>query len=76
MRTQARPVRHEDGGRSPTPERPNQIKSNSDLVNELIANLNGLAHIDLSSFANSNLSHLLKATNHLKLAQSEFQMAK
>jgi hypothetical protein len=52
-------------------ERPGQqARSNSALVHELISNINGLANIDLTSFAgnNDNLTHLLKATNHLKIA--------
>jgi hypothetical protein len=52
-------------------------KSNTELVSELITNLSGLANIDFSSMTNNgNIGHLLKATNHLKIAQNEFQMAK
>jgi hypothetical protein len=54
-----------------------QPKTNNDLVSELMQNLSGLANLDFSNFGcNNNLQHLLKATNHLKQAQSEFEMAK
>jgi hypothetical protein len=48
-----------------------------ELVNELALNLNGLANIDFSKFGGNaaNLSHLMKATNHLKMAQNEFENA-
>lgn len=52
-------------------------KSNNDLVSELMSNLSGLANIDFANFAGGqNLQHLLKATSHLKQAQTEMTMAK
>ena len=40
-----------------------------DLIKELADNLNSLVNFDLSGISNSyNLQHLLKATNHLKIA--------
>lgn len=67
----------EEAPNSSVERKAHQQVTNSDLVNQLIDNLNGLANMDLAGFAgNTNFSHLMKATNHLKCAQNEFQMAK
>lgn len=50
-------------------------QANSELVQQLLNNLSGLANLDLSVLSGINMPHLVKATEHLKHAQNEFQMA-
>lgn len=54
-----------------------QHQAGYELVENLTANINSLANLDLSAIGNNiNLQHLLRATNHLKIAQNEFEMAR
>lgn len=56
---------------------PKQHNAGYDLVENLTANINSLANLDLGNIgSNMNLQHLLRATNHLKIAQNEFELAK
>ena len=62
-----------------SPQRPIPAPANDfcpDKIKELADNFSTLLNCDLSGMGNAtNMQHLLKATNHLKIAFAEFNLA-
>ena len=54
-----------------------QLEHDYQLAQSLNEEMNNLASLDFGDIGNNiNLQHLLRATNHLKIAQNEFELAK
>jgi len=54
-----------------------QMEQDYQLAQSLNDEMNNLANLDFGDIGNNiNLQHLLRATNHLKIAQNEFELAK